>query len=143
VPDALRSRLPAALAAAAIVAAGLALRALAGGPLGAYGGDALYTVLIHTIIVFALPRVAPLRAATGALAFSWAVEFAQLTPVPAALSETSTAARLVLGSTFGAADLAAYTAGAALAAAVHALLRRRPAAAPLTTGPTGSTGLTG
>ncbi|GIH99425.1 ribosomal maturation YjgA family protein [Planobispora takensis] len=127
---ALRSRLPAALAAVLTVAAGLTLRATVDGWFGEYGGDALYTVLVHTLIVFVWPRVTPVRAAAGALAFSWAVEFAQLTPVPAALSETSTLARLVLGSTFGAPDLAAYAAGAALAAAVHALLRRGPAAPP-------------
>ncbi|MFC4056826.1 DUF2809 domain-containing protein [Planomonospora corallina] len=145
-PDALRSRLPAVLAAAATVAAGLTLRALTDGWFGKYGGDALYTVLVHTLVVAAVPRVPPVRAAAGALAFSWAVEFAQLTGVPAALSEVSVVARLVLGSTFGAADLAAYAAGAVLAAAAHtaaravarARLRRRvPAGAPLTAGPQG------
>ncbi|MFC7650230.1 DUF2809 domain-containing protein [Streptosporangium lutulentum] len=60
-----------------------------------------------------------------ALAFSWVVELAQLTPLPAALSEASVVARLVLGSTFGAADLLAYAAGAVLAASAHALLLRR------------------
>ncbi|GIH92817.1 DUF2809 domain-containing protein [Planobispora siamensis] len=123
-PAALRSRLPAALAAVLTIAAGLTLRATVGGWFGKYGGDALYTVLIYTLIVFVRPRVASAGAAAGALAFSWAVEFAQLTPVPAALSEASPLARLVLGSTFGAPDLVAYAAGAALAAAVHALLRR-------------------
>jgi hypothetical protein len=34
-------------------------------------------------------------------------------------------ARLVLGSTFGAADLVAYAAGAVLAAAAHTLLENR------------------
>ncbi|GGS69606.1 hypothetical protein GCM10010156_30470 [Planobispora rosea] len=129
-PPALRSRIPAALAALATVAAGLSLRAATDGWLGKYGGDALYTVLIYTLIVFVRPRVTPVRAAAGALAFSWAVEFAQLTPLPAALSEASTLARLVLGSTFGAADLVAYAAGAVLAAVAHLPLRRTPAVAP-------------
>nr|WP_260408570.1 DUF2809 domain-containing protein [Planomonospora venezuelensis] len=130
------------------------MRAVAGGWFAEYGGDALYTVLVHTLIVFVLPRVAPVRAAAGALAFSWAVELAQLTPVPAALSEASVLARLVLGSTFGAADLVAYTAGAALAAAAHTLAgrtsaRRTPATAPAAAGPAepagraGNTGKTG
>ncbi|WP_433239375.1 DUF2809 domain-containing protein [Streptosporangium sp. CA-135522] len=121
---ALRSRLPAVLAVVATVAAGLSVRALTGGWFGKYAGDALYTVLVHALIVLVRPRVSPVRAAAGALAFSWAVEFAQLTPVPAALSEMSVLARLVLGSTFGVADLLAYIAGAAFAAAAHALLRR-------------------
>ncbi|MEU4832205.1 DUF2809 domain-containing protein [Streptosporangium sp. NPDC023615] len=123
-PPALRARLPAALAAALTVAAGLTVRAVAGGWFGAYAGDALYTVLVHALIVFVRPPVTPVRAALGALAFSWAVELAQLTPVPAALSETSVVARLVLGSTFGAGDLVAYAAGAALAATAHTLLVR-------------------
>lgn len=119
--SALRSRVPAALAAVAIVAAGLTVRAVTDGWFGKYAGDALYTVLVHTLIVLARPRVSPVRAALGALAFSWAIEFAQLTSVPATLSEASVAARLVLGSTFGAADLVAYAVGAALAGTAHAL----------------------
>jgi hypothetical protein len=120
-----RTRLLAALAAAVTVAAGLTLRAVADGWFGKYAGDALYTVLIHTLVVLVWPRITPVRAAIGALAFSWAVELAQLTPVPAALSEASVVARLVLGSTFGAADLVAYAAGAVLAAAAHTLLENR------------------
>ncbi|GAA0827089.1 DUF2809 domain-containing protein [Streptosporangium amethystogenes subsp. fukuiense] len=124
-PPALRTRLLAALAAALTVAAGLTVRAVTGGWFGKYAGDALYTVLVYALIVLVWPRITPARAALGALAFSWAVELAQLTPVPAALSEVSVVARLVLGSTFGAADLVAYAAGAALAASAHALLGRR------------------
>ncbi|MGJ6962077.1 DUF2809 domain-containing protein [Streptosporangium sp. G11] len=120
-----RTRLLAALAAAVTVAAGLTLRAVTGGWFGKYAGDALYTVLIHTLVVLVWPRITPARAAIGALAFSWAIELAQLTPVPAALSEASVVARLVLGSTFGAADLVAYAAGAVLAAAAHTLLENR------------------
>ncbi|MGW4027482.1 ribosomal maturation YjgA family protein, partial [Streptomyces sp. NPDC005009] len=47
-----------------------------------------------------------------ALAVSWGIEFLQLTGVPAELSRHSTAARLVLGSTFDAPDLFWYTIGA-------------------------------
>ncbi|GHE32890.1 hypothetical protein GCM10017673_39690 [Streptosporangium violaceochromogenes] len=122
-PGALRARLPAALAAAATVAAGLTIRAVAGGGFGEPVGDALYTVLVHTLIVLARPRVPPARAALGALALSWAVEFFQLTPVPAALSAAIPAAGLVLGSTFGADDLCAYAAGAVLAGAAHTWAR--------------------
>ena len=82
-------------------------------------------MLGYALIVFGWPRITSVRAALGALGFSWAIELAQLTPVPAALSEVSVVARLVLGSTFGAADLVAYAVGATLAASVHALLRRR------------------
>ncbi|MFF3437223.1 DUF2809 domain-containing protein [Streptosporangium sp. NPDC002721] len=120
-----RTRLLALLAALATVAAGLTVRAVTGGWFGKYAGDALYTVLVYALVVLVWPRVTPVRAALCALAFSWAVELAQLTPVPAALSEASVVARLVLGSTFGAADLVAYAAGALLAASAHTLLGRR------------------
>ncbi|WP_196443362.1 DUF2809 domain-containing protein [Planomonospora sp. ID67723] len=141
-PPALRTRLPAALVAVVTVAAGLTLRAVADGWFAKYGGDALYTVLVYTLVVLVRPGVAPVRAAAGAVALSWAVELAQLTPVPAALSEASVLARLVLGSTFGAMDLVAYAAGAALAAAAHALVRREPAAPPAG-GRAGAAGLPG
>ncbi|MFF3834468.1 DUF2809 domain-containing protein [Streptomyces sp. NPDC002458] len=119
-----------ALAAALVtVAAGLGVRAAAGGDVAKYAGDALYTVLIHTLVVLLAPRVRPLTAAGVALAFSWAVELAQLTGVPADLARHSTVARLVLGSTFNAPDLLWYAVGAALAWAVHRGLRSRPARA--------------
>ncbi|MGC5010543.1 DUF2809 domain-containing protein [Streptosporangium sp. DT93] len=123
-PPGHRTRLLAALAAILTVAAGLTVRATAGGWFGASAGDALYTVLVYALIVFVRPRIIPVRAASGALALSWAVELAQLTPVPAALSEVSVVARLVLGSTFGVADLVAYAAGAVLAWAAHTLFGR-------------------
>jgi uncharacterized protein DUF2809 len=124
VSSALRTRLLAVLMTVATVVAGLSVRALTDGWFGKYAGDALYTVLVYALIVLIWPRVSPVRAAAGALAFSWAIEFAQLTSIPAALSEVSVAARLVLGSTFGAADLVAYTVGAILVAAAHTLVRR-------------------
>ncbi|MER7208713.1 DUF2809 domain-containing protein [Streptosporangium sp. NPDC000239] len=119
-----RVRLAAVAAAVVTVAAGLAVRAVTGGWFGKYAGDALYTVLVHTLVVVVAPRLPAGRAASWALAVSWAVEFAQLTPVPAALSEASVLARLVLGSTFGAADLVAYAVGAALSWAGHTLVLR-------------------
>ncbi|MEV7012647.1 DUF2809 domain-containing protein [Streptosporangium sp. NPDC051022] len=123
-PPAVRDRLPAASAAVATVAAGLTVRAVTGGWFAKYAGDALYTVLVYALVLFVRPRLSPGLAAAWALAVSWTIEFAQLTPVPAALSEASVLARLVFGSTFGVGDLAAYAAGAALAAAAHALARR-------------------
>ncbi|MGW0788270.1 ribosomal maturation YjgA family protein [Streptomyces sp. NPDC002911] len=124
-------RATAVVAALVTVAAGLGVRAAAGGDVTKYAGDALYTVLIHTLVVVLVPRVRPLTAAGAALAFSWAVELAQLTGVPADLARQSTVARLVLGSTFNAPDLPWYGVGAALAWAVHTRLRsRRPLARP-------------
>ncbi|CAM5429520.1 hypothetical protein SVIOM342S_04920 [Streptomyces violaceorubidus] len=108
-----RTRLTAALAAAVIVGAGLGLRAVAAGAVAKYGGDALYTLLLFALVLLVAPRTAPAKAAATALAVSWGVEFLQLTDVPAHLARQSTAARLVLGSTFNAPDLFWYAVGAA------------------------------
>ncbi|WP_405977117.1 DUF2809 domain-containing protein [Streptomyces sp. NBC_00158] len=121
----IRSRLAAAAAAVLVVAAGLGLRAVAGGSAAKYGGDALYTVLVLALVVAALPRLTAPRAAAAALAFSWAVEFLQLTAVPAELSRRSTVARLVLGSTFNAPDLLWYAVGAAAGGLALSALRGR------------------
>ncbi|GAA0324584.1 hypothetical protein GCM10010302_74640 [Streptomyces polychromogenes] len=125
-----RTRAAAVAAAALTVGAGLGLRAVAEGDLAKYGGDALYTVLLLTLVVAAAPRLSPTRAATIALATSWAIEFLQLTPVPAELSRRSILARLVLGSAFNAPDLAWYAVGAAAGSLIYSMLRRRPGAAP-------------
>lgn len=110
------------------VGAGLGLRAVAAGDVAKYGGDALYTLLILTLVVLAAPRMAPAQAAGTALAVSWAVELIQLTGLPAELSARSTAARLVLGSTFNAPDLFWYAVGATAGWLVlRASARRRPA----------------
>ncbi|MFJ6689044.1 DUF2809 domain-containing protein [Streptomyces sp. NPDC091294] len=108
-----RRRLVAAAAAVVIVGAGLALRAVAAGEVAKYGGDALYTLLLFALVLVAAPGTAPAKAAAVALAVSWGVEFLQLTDVPADLARQSTAARLVLGSTFNAPDLFWYAVGAA------------------------------
>ena len=80
-------------------------------------------VLLLTLVVAVAPRVTPLTAAASALAASWAVEFLQLSSVPADLSRRSALARLVLGSTFNAPDLLWYAVGAAAGWAVHTALR--------------------
>ncbi|WP_406146774.1 DUF2809 domain-containing protein [Streptomyces sp. NBC_01012] len=123
IPGAVPARATAAAAALVTVLAGLGVRSAVDGDVAKYAGDALYTVLIHTLVVLVAPRVRPLTAAGAALAFSWAVELAQLTGVPAELSRRSALARLVLGSTFNAPDLLWYVAGAGLAWAVHSRLR--------------------
>ncbi|MCM2424387.1 ribosomal maturation YjgA family protein [Streptomyces sp. RKAG337] len=127
----LSTRLLAAGAAVLTVAVALGIRAGATGATGAsgvsgavgkYAGDALYTVLLHALVVLAVPRVRPLVAAAVALGVSWAVEFSQLSTVPGELSARSTLARLVLGSTFNAPDLFWYAVGAVSGWFVHAML---------------------
>ncbi|MBM4826815.1 DUF2809 domain-containing protein [Actinospica acidiphila] len=108
------------------VGAGLGLRAVATGDVAKYGGDALYTLMIVTLVVLLAPRSTPARAAGIALAVSWAVELLQLTGLPAELSARSTAARLVLGSTFNAPDLLWYVVGASAGwLALRVAVRRR------------------
>ncbi|MCT6778336.1 DUF2809 domain-containing protein [Streptomyces sp. CS7] len=119
------ARAVAAVAAVGTVGAGLAVRAGADGAFAKYAGSALYTVLLCALAAFCAPRARPLVVAATALGLSWAVEFAQLTGVPAELSAHSAAARLVLGSTFNAPDLFWYAVGAAAAWTVHAGVRRR------------------
>lgn len=118
--DRVRTRLVAFGAAMVTVAAGLGLRAGVSGDVAKYGGDALYTVLLLTLVVLVAPRVTRLKAAGGALAVSCAVEFLQLSQVPAELAQRSTLARLVLGSTFNAIDLFWYAVGAVMGCLIHA-----------------------
>ncbi|MEU9313205.1 DUF2809 domain-containing protein [Streptomyces sp. NPDC048256] len=103
----------------ATIVAGLGLRAGVSGNVAKYGGDALYTVLVLTLVVLVAPRVTRLTAAGGALAVSCAVEFLQLSQVPAELAQRSTLARLVLGSTFDAIDLFWYAVGAVTGCLIH------------------------
>ncbi|WP_411080041.1 DUF2809 domain-containing protein [Streptomyces sp. cmx-18-6] len=117
----------AAVAAAVTVATGLAVRAGGDGVFAKYAGSALYTVLLCALLTLCAPRARPITVAGAALALSWAVELLQLTGAPADLSAHSTAARLVLGSTFNAPDLFWYAVGAAAGWGVHAGVRR-PAA---------------
>lgn len=124
--DPLRIRLAAAGAAVMTVGMGLGLRAVAAGNVAKYGGDALYTILLLTLVVLVRPRVTPLRAAASALTVSWAVEFLQLSQVPAELSQRSTLVRLMLGSTFNPPDLFWYTVGAAAGWLSHATVRSFP-----------------
>ncbi|MFD0277470.1 DUF2809 domain-containing protein [Kitasatospora sp. NPDC127111] len=117
-------RVAAAVAAVLTVAAGLGVRAVAGGAFAKYAGDALYTVLVYALVVLVAPRLRPLPVAVAAAGLSWAVEFYQLTGVPDELGRRSALARLVLGSTFDPPDLFWYLAGAALAAALHTAAAR-------------------
>ncbi len=121
--------MPAALAAVLTVTAGLGVRAVLPGDFAKYAGDALYTVLLYTLVVLAAPRVRPVRAAALAAALSWAVELFQLTGLPDAWGRQSALARLVLGSTFNPPDLFWYLVGAGCAGLTHRLPRTVRAAA--------------
>jgi uncharacterized protein DUF2809 len=113
------------LAAAALtLGTGLAVRALTVGAFAQHAGTALYACLVYCAVLFARPHLTPAKAGAAAVAFCWLVEAFQLTGVPAALSEHSLLARLVLGSQFDWLDLAVYPAGVLPPVAAHALIRR-------------------
>ncbi|WP_402466179.1 DUF2809 domain-containing protein [Isoptericola aurantiacus] len=111
--------------AVATVLAGLAARQwlpdAVAGPLG----DLLYAMLIVWLVVLAFPRAHRAAAAATALAVCTAIELSHLTAPPAELLERLPAARWVLGTTFGTADLVCYAAGAFLAGGLLAVVAPR------------------
>ncbi|MEU6076327.1 DUF2809 domain-containing protein [Micromonospora sp. NPDC047074] len=114
-------------AAALFLAVALVVRALADGGLEQHSGTALYAAMVWAGTLFLWPRLSPPVAGAGAIAFCWAVEAAQLTGIPAALSARSLLARLVLGVQFDPVDLAWYPVGVLPLVAAHriALVRAR------------------
>ncbi|WP_394825700.1 DUF2809 domain-containing protein [Pendulispora albinea] len=113
------------LAALLILFVGLAVRTWTGGAFAKYAGVALYASLIYALVIATAPRLLPWRAAAIALAFCWAIEFGQLTTIPASLAKQSKLARLVLGTTFNIPDLFWYAVGIAPLAYVDRMLRAR------------------
>lgn len=122
-------RFPVAAMLAATCAAGLAVRAALSGALAKYAGVALYGTAMFWLVLLFSPR-RPMLAAALSLALCWAIESAQLTPVPARLSAEHTIFRLTLGSTFSPWDLPAYAAGVALGLTCALALRRGRDLAP-------------
>jgi hypothetical protein len=113
------------------LAAAFAIRLVTGSMLESTGeleqitGTAFYASAVYGGVVLVRPR---LPAALLSLAFCWAVEFFQLTGIPAGLSARSVVARLVLGQSFDPQDLIWYVVGVALAALLfrlHSRLCRR------------------
>jgi hypothetical protein len=123
--SAVRRRVPLVIALALTVAAGLGVRAALSGLWAKYAGVALWATAAYWAVLLVRPALGVAWAAGITLAISWAVELAQLTPVPAYLSSKHILLRLLLGASFGAWDLPAYLVGVALGAALHRLGRRR------------------
>jgi hypothetical protein len=119
------SRLLMVLSALCFAAAAYAIRAVLDGPIEQYSGAALSGAIVYTIVIFIRPPISPLPAGGAAIAYCWFIEFAQLTPVPAALSERSWLARQLFGAQFDAIDVAWYPVGVIALAAAHWLLRAR------------------
>ncbi|MFC8722792.1 DUF2809 domain-containing protein [Kitasatospora sp. NPDC057198] len=124
-PGERRARVGWLAGAGAVLLLGLALPALVPAAAAALLGGALYTALLHTVLMAAAPRLGPWTAAGTALAASWAVELFQASGLPADLGEHSRFSRLLLGTTFDLPDLLGYAIGAAAVLAVHRALRGR------------------
>ncbi|MEV4704636.1 DUF2809 domain-containing protein [Actinoplanes sp. NPDC049316] len=124
----MHGRLVALGSAGLILGLGLAVRALAGGPFAQNAGTALYASMIYAGVLVLRPTIAPLPTGVVAVAFCWLVEAFQLTGLPAALSERSLIARLVLGSHFDWVDVAWYPAGVVPLVVAHLLVRARTSA---------------
>ncbi len=86
--------------------------------------DALYAVLMYTVVIFVLPRIRPIMAAGIAYALCVVIELAQVTDGPAALAAAFPPARLILGTTFAPVDLVAYAVGAAVALVGDMVMRK-------------------
>ena len=115
--DPMRQRTVYAASACAVVAAGLLWRSgfLPLAPwLSKYGGDALWALMIYSLIRFMQPSSKLWVSALWAAAVCFAVEFSQLYHAPwiDAIRGTRLGA-LVLGSVFNWPDLPAYAVGVA------------------------------
>ena len=97
---------------------GLSIRTLSDAAWTGPAGDGLYAVLIYILVAVLIPSKSKALIAAAAVTVCVMIELFQLTGLPAELGESWPPLRLVLGTTFGTADLLAYAGGAALAYAV-------------------------
>lgn len=123
--DRARTRLVAFAAALGVIGAGLAVRAGLEGFWAKYLGVALWAACVYALVVAVAPGWRPGRVAVVALAISWAVEFFQLTPIPARLAGVHPWFRLVFDEVFSWGDLPAYVAGVVVALVAHRAARNR------------------
>ena len=106
-----RSRVRIVAVAVLVIAAGLLVHSTVPGLVGDVTADALYALLVYLVAAFLLPRASALVPAAVALMVCFLIEAWQLTGTPAALVDLFPPARLLVGTTFAALDLAAYAAG--------------------------------
>ena len=124
-----RRRIAAAVALAAVIAAGLTVHAFsADTALADITGDALYAVAAFAAGVLVAPRAATLLVGGVAAAWCVGVELLQLTEVPLTLAAWFRPIALVLGTGFDVRDLVVYVAAIAVAAALDAAVRAWTAA---------------
>ena len=126
-----RSRLLYLVLAATVIGIGLLWRSpLVSLPpfLTKYGGSAWWSLLVFLCCGFVKPRARTWAVAFAALGISFAVEFGQLYHAP--WIDHLRAQRLgglILGSTYSAQDLVAYTVGILIGATLETVWRRRSA----------------
>lgn len=116
-----RSRIrPALLCVAALmsVVLGLSIRTFSDAAWTGPAGDGLYAALVYVLVAILIPSKPKVLIAAAAFAVCVMIELFQLTGLPAELGESWPPLRLVLGTTFGTADLLAYAVGTAVAYAV-------------------------
>ncbi|MGA8113003.1 MAG: DUF2809 domain-containing protein [Actinocatenispora sp.] len=119
------ARLLMVVSAAGFAGMAYAIRAMMDGPVEQYSGAALSGAIVYAMVIFIRPPISPLLAGGAAIAYCWFIEFAQLTPIPAAISQHSWFARQMLGAQFDVVDVAWYPIGVVPLAAAHWLLRAR------------------
>ncbi len=100
------------------VVLGLSIRTFSDAAWTGPAGDGLYAVLVYVLVAILIPSKPKALIAAVAVTACVMIELFQLTGIPAELGESWPPFRLVLGTTFGAADLFAYAGGAAVAYAV-------------------------
>lgn len=100
------------------VVLGLSIRTLSDAAWTGPAGDGLYAVLVYILVAILIPSKSKALIAAAAVTVCVMIELFQLTGLPAELGESWPPLRLVLGTTFGTADLLAYASGAAVAYAV-------------------------
>jgi hypothetical protein len=130
VPAVPRSAWLIALLAAGAAGAVIRYSGLAPDWLATHGGDAAWAAAWMFGLLSLRPRLHRSRAAATALAVCWAIELFQLTRIPADLAPHGFIFRLLLGTSFGWRDLAAYAVGIALAALGASLIAQRFAVRP-------------
>ncbi|MEV7974267.1 DUF2809 domain-containing protein [Cellulomonas sp. NPDC089187] len=124
------TRTRAAFAAALVVVVGLAVTRGGSGPWADAIGDGLYAAMAVLLVRVLAPRSSWRWQLAIGLGWCVLVELAQLTGVPGTIVDAVPLARLVLGTTFVATDLVAYTVGALVCAGVIvASSRLRPGCA--------------
>lgn len=124
--DTTRTRILAAITGLLTIVAGVAVRRwLPPGFWSKYSGVALWALVAYALTVFVRPRARVARCFIAALLISWAVEFAQITPLPGWLSSKHPLLRMIFGEYFSFKDLPAYAVGVLLGAVMHGLIRKR------------------